>query len=85
MTPEKDKVICRTCEWRGRQSEMLQAPSPFDAEDALLGCPQCKEVNCLYPACDEPECWQVVCCGTPSHDGYRATCSKHRQKERPDA
>lgn len=77
-----DKVVCdeRRCGWRGLESEMLSAPSPFDATDTIYACPQCKTINSCFMACDEPGCWLGVCCGTPTPTGYRNTCSKHAPK-----
>lgn len=31
--------------------------------------------------CDEPECIAPVSCGTPTPDGYRATCYNHKPKK----
>ncbi|MBI3936719.1 MAG: hypothetical protein HY323_07055 [Betaproteobacteria bacterium] len=50
-------------------------------EDAFeaLGWPDPKP----YPEgeCDEPNCHREVTCGTPTAQGYRHTCGKHRPKE----
>lgn len=74
------KIKCNECVWRGLESEMLTAPNPFDADDSIIGCPQCKSVNSLFNACDEPGCWLSVSCGTPTPGGYRSTCGKHQPK-----
>lgn len=74
------KQVCsdHRCGWHGTSDEVLQAPNPFDPKDELWGCPKCKQVNLLYLACDEPECWEMVQCGTPTPTGYRQTCWRHK-------
>ena len=68
------------CGWTGLEKDVLSAPNPFDPEDDLTGCPECKGVNTIVPACDEPGCWEEVTCGAPTPSGYRQTCGKHRPK-----
>ncbi len=33
--------------------------------------------------CDEPDCYDSVCCGTPTPDGYRNTCYEHKPDKGP--
>ena len=77
------KLICneRRCNWHGSDAEMLKATNPFDPEDEIVGCPECKSVDSLVLACDEPGCWEEVSCGAPVNGGYRQTCYKHMPKE----
>jgi hypothetical protein len=75
------KHICWECKWRGTSDDWLVAKNPFNNEDTILGCPQCFDINTLYMACDEPECWKPASCGTPTENGYRNTCGEHRPKE----
>lgn len=79
------KLRCRErhCDWRGLENELLLEPNPFDRNDALTGCPDCKGVDTTQEACDEPECWEFSSCGTPTENGYRRTCHKHLPKEKP--
>ena len=70
---------CQSCDWIGDDSEILCAPSPFDAEDTIYGCPNCGAVDGIVNACDEPGCNRNATCGWPSPDGYRRTCGKHMQ------
>lgn len=72
----------RHCGWKGKGDELLRAPNPFDFDSELLGCPKCKEVDCVELVCDEPNCWKSVCCGTPTLGGYRWTCHEHRPETR---
>jgi len=75
-----DKFICSThrCDWHGFEDELLTAQNPFENGEILSACPKCKEVESAVIACDEPECWERAICGTPTENGYRWTCGKHR-------
>lgn len=69
---------CAGCRWVGVDSEILTAPSPFDAADSISGCPRCKTVDKFVNVCDEPGCSREAGCGWPTPDGgYRRTCSEH--------
>jgi hypothetical protein len=74
------KVVCDDCGWRGEDDAVLTGPNPFHPDMAIIGCPQCKEIGTIVRACDEPECWKQVSCGTPTADGYRCTCGAHRPR-----
>jgi hypothetical protein len=73
------KVKCseRRCNWRGQDDELLRGKNPFDADDIVIGCPECKRIDSIVCVCDEDGCWDKVTCGTPTPDGYRNTCGKH--------
>jgi len=75
--------MCQSCDWIGDDAELLRAPSPFDAEDTIVGCPKCKAVDDFKSACDEPGCGQDATCGFPAPGGYRRTCGKHMQNQWP--
>ena len=72
------KLTCVECDWRGHSTEQLRADNPFDPGEFIYGCPKCKSVDCFLRACDEAGCWSDVTCGTPTPNGYRNTCGKHR-------
>lgn len=74
------KQKCAMCDWCGSSDDVLKAPNPFDADDTLWFCPNCKAAECLYLACDEPGCNRETSCGTPTPNGYRSTCGEHRPK-----
>lgn len=74
------KYMCPECWWHGTEDEILSAPHPFVKSESVYGCPDCMEVNTLLLACDEPGCWATATCGTPTENGYRNTCGKHRPK-----
>lgn len=71
------KLVCDCCGWRGTADQLLSARNPFDQEDMIFGCPDCKQIGEHFVACDEPDCWRGVTCGTPTPAGYRSTCSEH--------
>lgn len=72
------KMKCQECGVAFAAAERLMAVNPFDAEEQIFGCPSCKSVDCFAAVCDEPGCTLEVSCGTPTPNGYRSTCSKHR-------
>ena len=72
-----ERFVCEHCYAKIEGDKVLRAPSPFDKSE-LLACPQCKEVNRLGVPCDEPGCWELCCCGTPTPTGYRLTCHLHQ-------
>jgi hypothetical protein len=71
------KFVCLDCSEVVTDREMLRATNPFDPTEGIVGCPNCKEVNSLVGACDEPGCSEQTTCGTPTPNGYRRTCSRH--------
>jgi len=71
------KMACSECDWKGIEKEMLCAPNPFELDENIYGCPSCKEINTIFIACDEPDCWERATCGTPTNEEYKITCGKH--------
>lgn len=71
------KVICSDCGWIGDDAESLKADHPFSWGDTVTGCPECRGIDTLSGACDEPGCDRVSTCGTPTPGGYRLTCGDH--------
>jgi len=84
VTPEKDKVRCFNCEWKGREHEILVAPSPFEKDTQWQVCPLCFMPEHIHPVCDEPGCWHDPSCGFPTPEGYRFTCHIHWPDRKPD-
>ena len=75
-----DRWLCQSCDWIGDAAELLWAPSPFDPEQQLCGCPKCKAVDDVVEACDEPGCNRASSCGFPTSLGkYRRTCFEHSE------
>lgn len=75
---------CRTCDRISLEPALLTAPSPFDPDDILTGCPLCKGCDEGFAEiCDEPGCTNEAGCGFPTGNGgdqwggYRRTCSQH--------
>lgn len=82
---DNQKVRCRSCGAHWASSALLIAPNPFDPDETVHGCPQCKAVEDLEVCCDHRECWQAASCGTPTATGYRRTCYEHRpEQEAPE-
>lgn len=75
----EDRYRCKVCNWIGVDKEMLKAPSPFDAEDMLRACPECKQCTEGFDhLCNIPECKEIGGCGFPNKThGYMWTCHKH--------
>lgn len=83
---EDKRWICNGCRTLLKQGWLLSAPSPFDAEQTLTGCPRCKQCDESFTeVCDEPTCLREAGCGWPTGDdldnwgGYRRTCYQHMQ------
>ena len=74
------KVKCEECDWKGTDDELKRASNPWDINDFITGCPECNSVNSTHYVCDEPSCWRIVSCGTPTPNGYRSTCGEHQPK-----
>lgn len=72
------KWLCTECGWVGYDEELLRAANPFDKDEEIAGCPRCKAIGAIGSCCDEPNCSRPSTCGTPTKDGYRHTCGKHR-------
>lgn len=76
-TAKKVRCAEHRCTWRGAEDQVLRAPNPFDKDAECWGCPECKSLDSMVRVCDEPDCWAIVTCGTPTPTGYRSTCGKH--------
>ncbi len=76
-----ERLVCSECGWRGNRSlvDVVYDPRPLYGDKAAqwLVCPSCRTIEHMYEPCDEPHCWEKVCCGTPTPDGYRSTCATH--------
>ena len=74
-----EKYICDECGWAGLKSQLLYNLNPFDESITISACPCCKILNSTVSiACDTLNCWDPATCGTPTNNGYRKTCGKHR-------
>lgn len=74
------KLICkdwRHCRWKGKEADLLRAPSPFDPETEITACPKCKEIGGCMVACQVEECWKEATCGINTPDGYKHVCYEH--------
>lgn len=84
---DRRRCMSARCSWRGPESQVLRAKSPFDCSD-ICGCPECKGIDTIRVCCDEPGCFDFGTIGLPSTDGgpYRVTCWQHSRwaKERKE-
>lgn len=75
--PQSVKTVCNACSHQSHLRYHLVATNPFNDDETIYGCPNCQSINSFRMACDEPDCWEPVECGTPTEDGYRQTCREH--------
>jgi len=76
MSIDSGRWKCVECDWIGK--DYLTAPSPFDQDDMLVACPDCKTVHSLVDLCDQFGCKLEATCGWPTKaGGYRRTCFAH--------
>lgn len=73
---------CKQCDHICRSADLLHAPHPFDKDDVVVGCPNCKSVDSFTAACDVDGCRHESSSGTPTTDGsyggYTYRCHEHR-------
>lgn len=76
------RIRCPNCSWTGTPDGLLKAPSPFDPEDLLTACPNCKTVEDTDHLCDIEGCRELSGMGVPMKDGsYTWRCHNHRPAE----
>ena len=71
------KMLCTECGWHGLNYQLFIIGNPFNT-NVIFACPACKRIQSCTLACDQPDCWEPVTCGTPTPEGYRSTCSAHK-------
>ena len=69
------KMKCKECGWIG--TDPLRGENPFNPDEYLTGCPECRMVETIVWTCDEPGCTHESTCGFTSVGGYRRTCGRH--------
>ena len=79
MNKRPQRWKCQSCNLIN--SELLEAPNPFDANLTIYGCPGCKDVNYFVPICDEPGCMEESSAGWIEGGVYRRTCYRHSRYE----
>ena len=65
---------CTECEQICTSGDILKATNPFNEDDRLSFCPNCKRAERLDLLCDVLDCENLSSCGWPSPEGYRLTC-----------
>lgn len=56
---------CTDCGEVRREDALLKAPSPFDPDETLVGCPGCKSIDHFAVMCEVVGCKNDGRCGTP--------------------
>lgn len=74
---KEEKLICGECGAVIRHGDKLTAESPFDPEDIVIGCPECRMIDTLIRLCDRPGCTNSAVFGKPSGTDYIFVCNKH--------
>ena len=78
-----NRYRCQSCHGIFPGDLMLTAPSPFDVNDELRGCPLCKAPERIKMLCDVEGCYLDYSCGFSTPTGYRLTCFKHYEELSP--
>ena len=70
---------CTECGHVHENDALLVAPNPFDPEQTLTGCPDCKEIGQFREVCQAPGCRNDATCGKPNWRGFRYAhlCGTH--------
>lgn len=77
--PSKAQFWLCECDWRGETAELLVAPNPFDPNDTIAGCPNCKAVGEFIHVCGHEQCRNPASGGYPMPDGdYLWRCYQHK-------
>lgn len=76
---------CKECEHICTHEQILYADNPFNSDEVICGCPQCKSVEAMERVCDVEGCERLVSCGWPGEDGeYHHTCGEHDRSFQKD-
>lgn len=67
--------LCQDCGTVTADADLLRAPSPFDPETEMTGCPECKSHDALVAACDV--CGMRACGGRNVDGVYLMLCGEH--------
>jgi hypothetical protein len=78
----EDKVQCRECYWIGLRKNLLFGVNPFNVEETIHGCPECKQCTDGFDGlCYIEGCEELAGCGFPTKaHGYLFTCHKHYEE-----
>ena len=69
---------CLECGHKFYTWQFFTATSPFDENDTLSACPECKTVQRAEELCEEHGCELTASCGTPfGAGGYKRHCHLH--------
>ena len=69
---------CGECSEITANEALLRAANPFDPDDEISGCPECKSVSNFSLVCDFPGCNSDAGSGEPTPEGgYIHRCFQH--------
>ena len=74
-----EEYVCtnRECNWKGFEGDVLKAPNPFEPKEEMFACPDCRDYESLYPACQIDGCWNMAIAGVKTDSGYKRLCRDH--------
>ena len=75
---------CENCNTDVMSKDILRAPSPFDKDDTITGCPYCRITmgdGEWIEICEVEGCKKQATCGKPlKNGGYLRSCFKHHEE-----
>ena len=74
----KNPWRCDECFMIMYEADVLVGENPFLKGDVIYGCPNCQAIDSFTQICDVDGCEDEATCGTPTKEGYRRTCGKHK-------
>lgn len=72
-----NRFKCEDCWSIVTSDRLLRAESPFDPDDEIVGCPECKSIVGFISLCHETGCSEQASMGKSTEDGYVNSCHKH--------
>jgi len=81
-------IICKECKWIGTKNQMLKGKHPFEDNEIITGCPNCKEINSLRTKCMVEGCKEISTCISTLTGQTKTTkngyfyCYKHYENEK---
>lgn len=73
------KCRCKSCDWRGIDTDILVAPNPFEEGEFLYACPVCKSIDNYDVICNHEGCKNVAYYYDTNTDNMPSYCWTHRK------
>jgi hypothetical protein len=78
MQVASGRFRCDVCNEVTGASDILSAENPWDSDQGIWGCPNCKSANEFTRVCDVDGCSDSVLIGSVAGDGlYHFRCMEH--------